>query len=91
MSVDVRRPPLEQGALAEDRAGPDLGPLRAVDVDDQYAVEQEVQLATLAGENVSDCSLRIFGLAAPRIIRPDNSRSNAVSTSVTNAGESSSL
>ena len=40
---------LEHRALAEDRAGPELGERFAVDLDRQHAVEQQVQLASRAG------------------------------------------
>ena len=93
-SVDVRAPALEQRPLPDHRAGADLGHARRR----RPRRRARRRAAGTARRRWLPCSvsvspafsLRIVGFGAPRMIDVDSSRSSAVSTSVTSAGESSS-
>ena len=94
-NVAVRATALEDAALAEHGAGPDLGDRLAVDLDGEHAVQQQEQLVGL-GDALLDQRVPVLHAAdvaasrRPRMMAPCSSRSSSVSTSVTSAGESSS-
>ena len=82
---------LEQGALAEHRAGSDLGNRRAVDLDARTPSRSTYISSPRApcSTRVEPClSVSMRGFISPRMRRSESSRSSAVSTSVTSAGES---
>ena len=84
---------LEERPLADDRARPDLGDLVAVDVDDENAVEDEIQLVPgppCSTSVSSGSSARRSGIDLPASSSREISRSSALSAAVTNASDSSS-